>query len=101
LESLTGLVQLWAMVGALVVAMLMVSRVSYPHLVKQIFRGRRHFNHLMQVLLAGFVIVLLQELALALIFWSYALGILARYVWVQAVHRHALREPGLDEVVPR
>ena len=89
------------MVGALIIAMLMVSRVSYPHVVKQVFRGRRHFNHLMQVLLAGFVIVLLQELALALIFWSYALGILARYVWVEAVRRHALREPGLDEVVHR
>ena len=27
--------------------------------------------------------------------------LLARYVWVEAVRRHALREPGLDEVVHR
>jgi len=99
MEQLAGAVQVWAVLGGLLVALLMVSRLSYPHVVKQLFRGRRHFNHLMQILLAVFVIVLLQELALALLFWSYALGILARYLWVHALHRHALGEPGLDELV--
>ncbi len=55
----------------------MVSAVPYPHLTKQLLRGRRHFNHLMQLILAVCVIVLIQELALVLIFWGYALYILA------------------------
>jgi CDP-diacylglycerol--serine O-phosphatidyltransferase len=36
---------------ALGVALLMVSRVRYPHLVNQFFRGRRSFNHIVGVVL--------------------------------------------------
>src|SRR5205085_11657718 len=60
--------EVFAPVGALVVALLMVSRVPYPHLTKQILRGRRHFSHLVQVLVAVFVIVLIPEWAIALLF---------------------------------
>src|SRR5205085_4963195 len=35
-------IEVCAPLGALVVALLMVSRVPYPHLTKQILRGRRH-----------------------------------------------------------
>src|SRR5262245_15953829 len=37
-------VEVWAPLGALVVALLMVSRVPYPHVTKQVLRGRRHFS---------------------------------------------------------
>src|SRR5207248_10579303 len=62
-------VEVWAPVGALTVALLMVSRVPYPHVTKQVLRGRRHFSHLIQVILVGFIIMLVRELALVLLFW--------------------------------
>lgn len=86
--------------GGLTVALLMVSRLPYPHLTKQILRGRRRFSDLVQVLVAACVIVLIRDLALALLFWIYALAIPARYLWARGLHqRHALTGPptGLDD----
>jgi len=96
---LKSAIQAWATIGALMVALLMVSRVSYPHVTKQVFRGRRHFNHLLQIILAGCIIVLMQELALVLLFWSYTLGIFLRSVWIRGTRRQAL-PAGIEEVVP-
>jgi CDP-diacylglycerol--serine O-phosphatidyltransferase len=81
------LVEIWAPLGALVVALLMVSRLPYPHLTKQILRGRKPFSHLVQLVLAGFVLYLLHDLALLLLFWVYAVGIPLRTVWVRGLQR--------------
>jgi len=94
-------IELWAPLGAFVVALLMVSRVPYPHVTKQILRGRRHFGHLVQVILVAFLIVLIRELALVLIFWGYALGIALRFTLLRALRHHALTAPSLDEGLPR
>jgi CDP-diacylglycerol---serine O-phosphatidyltransferase len=67
------LLEIWAAVGALGLALLMVSRLPYPHLTKQLLRGRRSLNHVVQVIVAVFVIFLLREWAVALLFWAYAL----------------------------
>jgi CDP-diacylglycerol--serine O-phosphatidyltransferase len=93
-------IQVWAPLGALAVALLMVSRVPYPHLTKQILRGRKPFNHLVQVVVAFFVIVLLSDLAPVLLFWIYALGIPARYAVVRGLQHKPETAPGLDEPVP-
>src|SRR5207302_11324402 len=47
-------VEIAAPLCALIVALLMVSNISYPHLTGKIFRGKKHIGHLIQVLLAGF-----------------------------------------------
>jgi CDP-diacylglycerol--serine O-phosphatidyltransferase len=92
-------VEVCAPVGALIVAVLMVSRVPYPHLTKQILRGRKPFRHLVQVVLAAFVLVLLRDLALVLIFWLYAIVIPFRYVMLRGVYRGTVSfpSPGLDD----
>jgi len=92
-------VEVWSLLGALTVALLMVSRIPYPHVTKQVLRGRRHFSHLVQVILAAFIIILVRELALAVLFWAYALGVPARYVIVRSLRRSALPAPTLDDVV--
>jgi CDP-diacylglycerol--serine O-phosphatidyltransferase len=94
-----GVVEAWATLGALAVALLMVSRVPYPHLTKSIIRGRRHFNHLLQILVAAFIIALIRELALVLIFWIYALGFFFRHLVVRALKDSALPAPvtGMDD----
>jgi CDP-diacylglycerol--serine O-phosphatidyltransferase len=95
------LVEVWTMFGALLVALLMVSQVPYPHMTKQLLRGRKHFNHLIQLVLAGFVIFLLRELAVVVIFWGYVVAALVQFAWVRA-HRHqALAAATLEEPAPR
>lgn len=59
--------------GALCVSLLMVSRLPYPHLTKQLLRGRRSLAYLVQIILALFVLVLFKEFALGLVFWIYAI----------------------------
>lgn len=66
-------VRLWAPLGTLAAAVLMVSRFSYPHFSRQLIRGRRHFGHVVQVVLLLALIALTPHLALFLIFWAYAL----------------------------
>jgi CDP-diacylglycerol--serine O-phosphatidyltransferase len=95
-------IELWALGGTLAVALLMVSRVPYPHLTKQILRGRRPFRHLIQVIVAGFLLVLIRDLALVLLFWIYALGIPLRYAWGRNLQHNTnpLPATGLDERLP-
>lgn len=97
---LRGLVEIWATLGALLVSLLMVSRVPYPKLGKQFLRGKRHFNYLVQVVLAIFLIVALRELALVAIFWGYALVILGQTIWARAHHREPMPAQ-LDEPLPQ
>jgi CDP-diacylglycerol--serine O-phosphatidyltransferase len=102
LNMVQGGLEAWATLGALAIALLMVSRVPYPHLTKQILRGRRPFSHLIQVILAVFVLVLARELALVLIFWIYGLGIPLRYTLLRSLRREPRpAAAGMDDIFPR
>jgi CDP-diacylglycerol--serine O-phosphatidyltransferase len=73
----------WATAGAVFVAILMVSNVAYPHLTKQMLRGKRRRSTTLLpplTLLAG---IALQEAALVFLFWAYAVSFLARAVWIR------------------
>jgi CDP-diacylglycerol--serine O-phosphatidyltransferase len=91
------IVESWAMLGTLGVALLMVSLVPYPHVTKNILKGRRHFGHLMQVILAAFVLLLMQELALVLLFWVYALALPLNFVLARQFRRKPMPAPRLEE----
>jgi CDP-diacylglycerol--serine O-phosphatidyltransferase len=67
-------VQITAPIGALLVALLMVSRVPYPHLTNQLLRGRRPFRFIVQAVLLFFVVALVPDVALFLAFWIYTLS---------------------------
>lgn len=56
----------------LAVALLMVSRVRYPHVFNQLFRGKRSRKHVIQLVVALFGIFLVRELALPLIACYFA-----------------------------
>src|SRR5262249_28599014 len=56
--TVRALIKVWAPLGALTVALLMVSRLSYPHLTKQFLRGRRHFSYLVRIILLVFVLAI-------------------------------------------
>jgi CDP-diacylglycerol--serine O-phosphatidyltransferase len=86
--------------GALVVALLMVSRFPYPHLTKQLFRRRRHFSFVVQAVLLISVVTLLPAASLFALFWAYALSAPIRSLIVRALGRSATARPGVDEAVP-
>lgn len=92
----------FAPIGALLIALLMVSLIPYPHVTKQVLGGRRHLGHLVQLLLAGLIVLIIPELALILLFWVYALGVPARYLVLQALHRpFEAPAPRLDDGFPQ
>lgn len=70
---LQGFVRIWAPIGALVVALLMVSRFSYPHFGRQLLRGRRQFQFVVQAVCVLAIVALTPHLAFFLAFWAYAL----------------------------
>lgn len=72
-QVLQGFVRVWAPMGALVAALLMVSRFSYPHIGRQLIRGRRQFQFIVQLVLVLAIMALTPHLAFFVIFWSYAL----------------------------
>ena len=65
-------VEILSPIGALVVALLMVSNVPYPHVTGKIFRGKKHIGHIIQLLLAAFILLMFRSLAPMLVFWLYA-----------------------------
>jgi CDP-diacylglycerol--serine O-phosphatidyltransferase len=79
-EMVRAIVKYWAPLGGLAVSLLMVSRVSYPHLTKQVLRGRRHYTYLLRIILVVFVLALARELSLLIVFWGYALTFAVRYL---------------------
>lgn len=63
---------LFSPIGTLTVALLMVSRFSYPHFVNQLLRRRRSFSFVVQLVLAVCFLWIVQEFAPLLLFWAYA-----------------------------
>jgi CDP-diacylglycerol--serine O-phosphatidyltransferase len=57
---------------ALGVAVLMVSRIRYPHVLNQYIKGKKPFAHLIRVLLGLGLIIWSRQAALALIFCGFA-----------------------------
>jgi CDP-diacylglycerol--serine O-phosphatidyltransferase len=85
-------VEILAPIGALIVALLMVSNVPYPHITGKIFRGRKRISHIIQVLLAAFILVMFRSLAPLLVFWTYAFLFPLRSLIAQNFRR----EPGTE-----
>lgn len=68
---------------ALGTAMLMVSRIRYPHVLNQYLKGKKPFTHLIKILLMlAFVIWNLQA-ALVLIFCGFALSSFGKWLYTK------------------
>jgi CDP-diacylglycerol--serine O-phosphatidyltransferase len=80
----------------LAVAILMVSRVRYPHVVNVYLKGKQPLSYLIRTLFFLGFVVCMKQTALALIFGIYAGGSLAKWAYYKAVHRQgrlALPQP--------
>lgn len=77
---------------ALALALLMVSRVPYPHLVNQLFRGQKSFGHLVKLVFALVAIMVIRGYSVPIVCAFYALGAPARYFWEKLVQRRHQEE---------
>jgi CDP-diacylglycerol--serine O-phosphatidyltransferase len=78
---------------AVLVALLMVSRIPYPHIVNQMFRGHRSFAHLLGLLLSLVFVLAVPGYSVPTLCVAFALSGPVRYAWQVAVERRPHKEP--------
>jgi CDP-diacylglycerol--serine O-phosphatidyltransferase len=76
----------------LAVALLMVSRVPYPHVVNQFFRGHRNFNHVVSIVIGLVVVMLIRGYSVPIICCAFVLAGPARYLWKQVIQPRLHKE---------
>ena len=100
-EMIAQIVEIASPIGALLVALLMVSNVPYPHITGKIFRGKKHIGHVIQVLLAAFILLMFRSLAPLLVFWVYAFIFPLRSLALRNLRTEPEAEsPPMDEHAP-
>lgn len=78
---------------ALAVALLMVSRVPYPHVVNQVFRGHRSFGHVVAIIFSFVAIMVIRGYAVPIICASFVLSGPGMYAWRKLVRRKPVTQP--------
>jgi CDP-diacylglycerol--serine O-phosphatidyltransferase len=86
-STIDGILQEIVPYFTLIVALLMVSRVPYPHLMNQLFRGQKSFAHVVGVLFALAAVMVFRGVVLPIVCVSFALSGPVRYLW-QEVFQH-------------
>lgn len=78
---------------AVVIAVLMVSRVPYPHLVTQLLRGRKSFTHIVGLLFAIMALLMTRWFAVPILCMLYVAVPAVRFGWQFAKERRRLSKP--------
>jgi CDP-diacylglycerol---serine O-phosphatidyltransferase len=76
-------------------ALLMVSRISYPHITNQIFRGQRSFGHVVGVIFAFVAVMVIRGYSIPIIFCVFVFYGPGRLVWAKIMHRRQEEEESL------
>ena len=92
-DTLDAVLQVILPIFALAVALLMVSRIPYPHLVNQFVRGQRSFNHLVTVVFALVVVMLVRGYSLPILCSAFVFSGPIRYLWQRVHQRRSTEEP--------
>jgi len=74
---------------AVLVAVLMVSRIPYPHVVNQALRGERGFEHVVALLFAGVAIMSIHGYSVPIIGCAFVLYAPVKYLWQRFFMRRA------------
>jgi CDP-diacylglycerol--serine O-phosphatidyltransferase len=91
---------------ALACACLMVSRIRYSHVFNQYFKGRRSYQHILQLIVLIVVGSMVKELAVPLVFCGFAFGSPLRAAWAmiarpkvpeQTTTSTGIQPPGADQ----
>lgn len=78
---------------AVVIAILMVSRIPYPHPLTQLIRGQRSFAHVVAIVFALVAILIVRGYAVPLLCVLFVLVPPVRYAWELARDRRTREEP--------
>jgi CDP-diacylglycerol--serine O-phosphatidyltransferase len=78
---------------SIVIALLMVSRIPYPHPLTQLLRGHRSFAHMVAIVFSLLAILIVRGYAVPLLCVLFVCGPPLRYVWEIAHHRRTIKEP--------
>ena len=78
---------------AVLVALLMVSRIPYPHVVNQVFRGQKSFGHVVAVVFALMAVMVIKGYSVPIVCCAFALSGPVRLGWVKVVQRRRQEDP--------
>jgi CDP-diacylglycerol--serine O-phosphatidyltransferase len=85
---------------ALAAAVLMVSRIRYPHILNQYLRGKKPFTHLIRVLLFLGLIIWSVQTALVLIFCGFAASSLVKWIYYKIIRKKFPFAPLAEQTAP-
>jgi CDP-diacylglycerol---serine O-phosphatidyltransferase len=77
----------------LLVALLMVSRIPYPHVVNQVLRGQRSFAHIVFLVFAAVIIMSVRGYSVPIIGCVFVLAPPIMYAWKRLMHRRSTTDP--------
>jgi len=72
---------------ALVLSVLMVSRIRYQHVLNQYIKGKKPFAHLIWLLLGIGIIIWNLQIALVAIFCGFAASGFVKWIFYKAIHK--------------
>jgi len=81
---------------ALGVAILMVSRIRYPHILNQYIKGKKPFEHLIRLLLFILFIFWSRQAALVLIFCGFAAISFVKWFYYRVIRKRETVLPALE-----
>jgi CDP-diacylglycerol--serine O-phosphatidyltransferase len=82
---------------ALGVAILMVSRIRYPHVLNQYIKGKKPFEHLIRLLLFLLFIFWSRQAALVLIFCGFAASSFVKWFYYRVIRKREPILPALEQ----
>lgn len=92
LDQFTEVIRATLPFAAIALALLMVSNITYPHLVNQTLRGKKPLSHLVEVVALVITIFVIRELSLVIAFWGFALAGPVGNLWKQLRHNEPSKE---------
>ncbi len=78
---------------ALLTALLMVSRIPYPHVANQLVRGQKSFRHVVGLVFALVVIMIVRGYSVPVLCAAFVLAGPAMHFWREVVRKEAQEEP--------
>ncbi len=78
---------------AVLVSLLMVSRIPYPHVVNQVFRGQRSFGHVVAVVFSLVAVMVIRGYSIPIICCGFVLLGPIRFFWEKVVQRRHQEDP--------
>jgi len=92
-EQIDRAVQMGLPIFALLVALLMVSRIPYPHVVNQVLRGQRSFGHVVALVFAFVAIMSIRGYSVPVICCVFVVASPIKYLWQRLFLRQASHDP--------